>query len=97
MSEIFSTIRLMVIVAGGLFFAFLVLLGLPESRLREIVMPFVGWGVAALSVAYIVSPIDGIPDIVPVIGWADDLVALAVAVGSAMSASASWKRLKQLD
>lgn len=34
---------------------------------------------------YIISPIDLIPDIIPVIGWVDDLVALAMIVTVAMS------------
>lgn len=35
-----------------------------------------------LSAAYVVSPIDLIPEIIPVIGWADDVIILMFAVDS---------------
>jgi uncharacterized membrane protein YkvA (DUF1232 family) len=92
MTEIFSTIRLMAILGGGLLLALLVLLSLPQSKLKEIVLPFVGWAIAALSVAYIVSPLDVLPDFIPVVGWADDLAALAVGIASALSAMNAGKK-----
>ena len=92
MTEIFSTIRLMAILGGGLLLALLVLLSLPQSKLKEIVLPFVGWAIAALSVAYIVSPLDVLPDFIPVIGWADDLAAVAVGIASALSAMNAGKK-----
>ncbi|MGB7861177.1 MAG: YkvA family protein [Acidimicrobiia bacterium] len=35
-----------------------------------------------LSAAYVVSPIDLIPEIIPVIGWADDVIVLMFAIDS---------------
>ena len=96
MTEIFSTIRLIAVLAVVLLLGFLVLLSLPQSKLKEIVQPFVGWAIAALSVAYIVSPLDVLPDFIPVVGWADDLAALAVAIASAVSAMNAGKGAKQL-
>ena len=96
MSEIFSTIRLMAVLAGGLVLALLILLSLPQSKLKEIVQPFVGWAIAALSVGLILSPIDPIPDVIPVLGWCDDLVALVVAIASAKAAIDAGKGAKQL-
>lgn len=96
MTEIFSTIRLLAMIGGGLLLALLILLSLPESRLKEIVQPFVSWAVAAFSVGMILSPIDAIPDLIPVVGWADDAVALVVAVASAMAAMNAGKGTKQL-
>lgn len=81
-----QTINLLINWGGGLMLAFLVLLALPQSKLKEVVMPFVGWAVAALSVGYIISPIDIFPDFVPVLGWGDDLVALAVGIGAICTA-----------
>ncbi|MDB5034723.1 MAG: hypothetical protein JWQ98_1964 [Chlorobi bacterium] len=37
-----------------------------------------------LAVIYIVSPVDAIPDVIPVVGWLDDLGVLAILVGSLM-------------
>jgi hypothetical protein len=33
------------------------------------------WVVIALCVLYVISPIDVIPDVIPVLGWGDDVVA----------------------
>ena len=55
---------------------FLVLLALPQCRLREIVMPFVKIGIVALCGAYVLSPIDIMPEIVMgPFGCVDDLAA----------------------
>lgn len=96
MSEIFATIRLMAVLAGVLLLAFLVLLALPQSKLKEIVQPFVGWAIAALSLAYIASPLDILPDLIPVIGWTDDAAALVMGVASAVTAVSAGKAAKQL-
>lgn len=42
--------------------------------------------VLILALLYIVSPVDLIPDFIPVVGWADDL-AVAVAAGVAALAA----------
>lgn len=96
MSEIFSTIRLMAILAVVLLLGFGVLLALPHSRLKEIVQPILGWTITVLSVGLILSPIDPIPDVIPIIGWADDVVALVVAIASAKAAMDTGKGVKQL-
>ena len=77
-----------------LLIAFGVLLAMPASRLREIVLPFVGWAVAALGIAYVASPLDFVPDFVPVLGQCDDLVALCVAIGSACVAMRKPKQIR---
>jgi uncharacterized membrane protein YkvA (DUF1232 family) len=91
-----QTLNLLIQWGGMLMLAFLVLLAMPQSRLREIVMPFVGWAVCALSVAYVVSPIDLVPDFFVGVGWVDDLVALAVAITSGMAAINAGKSHKQI-
>ena len=96
MAEIFTTVRPVAAIGGVLLLAFLVLLAMPQSRLREIVLPFVGWAVCALSVAFIAMPLDLVPDFIPFVGWTDDLVALAVAIGSAVTAINAGKERKQL-
>lgn len=96
MSEIFSTIRLMAVLFVVLVLALLILLSLPQSRLKEIVQPILGWGITVFSVGLILSPIDPIPDVIPLVGWCDDLVALVVAIVSAKAAMDAGKGAKQL-
>jgi uncharacterized membrane protein YkvA (DUF1232 family) len=92
MTGIFDTLRLLIVCGSWLLIAFLVLLAMPQSRLREVVMPFVGWGVSALSVAYILMPVDVMPEaFFGPAGLIDDAVALAVAIGSGMAASNAHK------
>jgi uncharacterized membrane protein YkvA (DUF1232 family) len=38
----------------------------------------------ALNLIYIISPIDFIPDFIPVIGWVDDIIALLIAISIGM-------------
>lgn len=92
----FESLRLAMFCGTVLVLAFIVLLALPQSKLREIVLPFVGWAVAALSVAYAASPLDVLPDFIPVIGWVDDLVALIVGIGSILTLVLVGKGQKQL-
>jgi hypothetical protein len=47
-------------------------------------------GVMALSAVYVISPIDLIPDFIPVIGWMDDAGVVMLAVTSVPLAVAGW-------
>ena len=47
------------------------------ERLRPLVISALAWVASTL---YAVSPADLIPDIIPLIGWADDAVTLCMAV-----------------
>src|SRR5882672_2643768 len=51
--------------------------------------------IAVLSIAYVVLPIDAIPDVIPIIGWLDDLgiVSLALAFTASQAAKYEDKRL----
>ncbi len=77
--------------------AFLILLSVPQCRLRSIGMQIMKWLMAAGLILLVVSPIDFLPDIVPVLGWADDLAYLFGAVCAARSASNEGKRRAELD
>ncbi len=45
----FETIRMILICGTLLVGGFMVLVAMPQSKMREILMPIVGWAVAALS------------------------------------------------
>ena len=66
--------------------AFLVLLSLPASRLRSVVLETFGWLAAIASAAYVASPLDVIPDFLPVVGWVDDGGAIVAGIVGALSA-----------
>ncbi|MBL9081592.1 MAG: DUF1232 domain-containing protein [Planctomycetales bacterium] len=40
------------------------------------------WLIIVLSVLYILSPLDLVPDVIPVIGWLDDVGALGLIVSA---------------
>jgi uncharacterized membrane protein YkvA (DUF1232 family) len=51
--------------------------------MRGIFLQVIGWvmiSVTGLLALYIISPIDLIPDVIPVAGWIDDVVALITGV-----------------
>jgi uncharacterized membrane protein YkvA (DUF1232 family) len=79
----FSFLKVIAIGAFALIALVLVLLAMPQTRFKSTLTEFLAWfgfvGVSGL----VVSPLDLIPDVIPVIGWADDagyvLLALACA------------------
>ena len=86
-------LQLMVLVGGLIFMTFLILLALPQCRLREILMPFVAWGFVALCGVYAISPVDILPEIVlGPFGLVDDLAAVVAGVGTAVSTIQAQKR-----
>lgn len=85
-------IRTLVYVGGGLMLAFLVCISLPQSKLREVLMPVVGFAVAVFCGAYVLSPVDVIPEaIAGPFGLIDDAGALVLGIASARAAMNAGK------
>jgi uncharacterized membrane protein YkvA (DUF1232 family) len=47
-------------------------------------IPLLRRGALVLAVLYILSPVDAIPDVVPVVGWLDDIGVMGMLVGALM-------------
>jgi uncharacterized membrane protein YkvA (DUF1232 family) len=81
----FWDVAKIVAVLGAVFIVLvLILLAIPGSRLRK-VFSAIYFLVAALLGVYVVSPIDLIPDIIPLLGLSDDAVASVIAVANAVA------------
>jgi len=83
---VFHFLELLVIVFGVIVVTGLILLALPQCRLRDLLMPFISWGFVVLCGLYAISPIDALPEIaLGPFGLFDDLAAVAAGVCAAMS------------
>jgi uncharacterized membrane protein YkvA (DUF1232 family) len=79
-------LRLLVIVGGVVLVTFMILLALPQCKLRDMLMPFVAWGFVALCAAYAISPVDILPEVVMgPFGLFDDAGAVVAGVATAVA------------
>jgi uncharacterized membrane protein YkvA (DUF1232 family) len=79
-------LRLMVIMGGVIVITFMILLALPQCKLRNMLMPFVAWGFVALCAAYTISPVDILPEVVMgPFGLFDDAGAVVAGVATAVA------------
>ena len=62
METLLKTMQLALGCGTLLLVAFLILLALPNSRLRAVVMPVVSWLMVIACGCYVVSPVDGMPE-----------------------------------
>ncbi len=82
----FELLRMMVIMGGVIVITFMVLLALPQCRLRDLLMPYVAWSFVVLCGLYAISPVDALPEIaLGPFGLFDDLAAAAAGIGTAVA------------
>ena len=77
----------------GLLGLFIVLLALPQSRLRYYVLRGLGivfFTCTGLLALYILSPLDALPDVIPLLGQIDDGGAFISAIVTGLSGALAW-------
>lgn len=83
MDNLMDWIKVAAIAAGIVIVLLIILLSLPNSRLRKWLLKIVGSllvAVMVLAIVYIASPVDALPDVIPLLGQMDDIGALIVGV-----------------
>lgn len=97
MAEFVSLLKT-VVICGTLFFGmFVVLLSLPKSPMRSVCLEMAKYVIAGGLVLLTASPADLLPDVIPVIGWADDLGYIIGALAAVRSGLHERKIRAQLN
>ena len=88
MASFFQVIEFMIVCGSILALAMMILVNMPQSPLRSLLIQVFGWLFALFCGAYAISPIDVMPEILlGPFGLMDDLGAVVVGF---MSARAAW-------
>ena len=86
MDGFFSTIRFFFGCGTLLVLAMVLVAHLPKSPLRASLIQVCGWATTALCGAYVVSPIDVVPDFLFPFGFIDDIGVLFIGIKAAVAA-----------
>lgn len=96
MSDFFSFLRVAILCGSAVFAVAMTLLALPNSRLRLVGSECLKYAGAAALLVLAPSPVDFVPDVVPLLGWVDDLGYLFGA-GLAVKSGLSDRRQRQFE
>lgn len=84
MQDFWSVLQTLMICGTLLGLAFFALLSMPHSKLREFLLPIVGWAAAIFCAVYAISPIDVMPEMfLGPLGLIDDVGAVVAGVTAA--------------
>jgi uncharacterized membrane protein YkvA (DUF1232 family) len=88
----FVFLKVAIIGSFALIALVLVLLAIPQSRLKSTLSELLAWCGCLGASGLIASPVDLIPDMLPVIGWTDDL---GYALLALVCGSIGWKQRRR--
>jgi uncharacterized membrane protein YkvA (DUF1232 family) len=87
MAEMMSVAKTLIGCGTLLTLAFVVLLAMPQSKLRAFLLPIVGWMFAIFCGLYCISPVDIVPEaLLGPFGLVDDIGAAVVGIASGIAA-----------
>jgi uncharacterized membrane protein YkvA (DUF1232 family) len=87
MQTILGTIQVLVFCGTVLAIGFAVLLSMPQSKLRNFLLPIFGWMVAIFCGIYAISPVDIVPEaLLGTFGLIDDIGAVVAGIAAARTA-----------
>ncbi|MDB5346003.1 MAG: hypothetical protein JWP89_4380 [Schlesneria sp.] len=87
MQSLFDTMEMMLTCGTILAVSFIVLLSIPQCKLREFLLPIVGWCVAIFCGIYCISPVDLLPEVVlGPFGYFEDIGAAVTGIAAARMA-----------
>ncbi|MCX6809595.1 MAG: DUF1232 domain-containing protein [Candidatus Berkelbacteria bacterium] len=98
MDAFWDFLKVIVICITALLVVFFVLLALPNSKLRQSILKIysiISLVATIFSAVYIISPVDIIPDVIPVAGQGDDMVAAISGLATAISGYVAWQKSKE--
>jgi uncharacterized membrane protein YkvA (DUF1232 family) len=97
MVEFFNFLKVFMVCGTVFFIVMLVLLALPQSKLRLVGLEMGKWVLCAALVVMVPSPIDALPDAIPVLGWLDDIAYIVGAIAAARGALGERRKRAMLE
>lgn len=97
MADFFSLLHTIVVCSTLFFITTLILMALPQARLRSIGREMGKWGFACLLLLMVPSPLDPVPDVLFPVGFIDDALYLFGAYKSIKSAVGEHKKRDLID
>lgn len=97
MAEFFAFMKILIGCGTIVFLTMMVLLALPQSRLRLVGLELAKWALALGFLVMIPSPLDVVPDVAPPFTYVDDLGYLVAAIAAIKSARADGRKRKLME